>query len=539
MKFGPLPVPEALGGIIAHAVRHGALALRKGTVVTAEHVEALTRAGVSDIVVAMPEPDDLGEDEAARRIAGAAAGAGIRAEPPATGRANLFAGEAGLLLVDRARIDAINGIDEAITVATLEPMRAVAAGEMVATVKVIPFAVPESLAQAAASIAAGAVAIAPFRPLRVGVISTLLPGLKASVVAKTAEALDQRLEKLGLPPAIHHLQTLHEPAAVAGALAQSVAAGAEIAIVFGASAITDRRDVIPAAIMAAGGRIAHLGMPVDPGNLLLLGSLKATQVIGAPGCARSPRENGFDWVLQRLLAGLAVGRAEIQSMGVGGLLMEIYSRPQPRSAVFHAKAPPVAAVILAAGRSTRMGANKLLAPLEGKPVVRHVAEAALASRAGPVLVITGHDDAELRRALDGVAVTFVPNADYQEGMASSLKAGIAAVPASAAAALILLGDMPLVTPRLIDRLIDNYAAQPELKAVTPVAEGRRANPVLIARALFGEIEGLSGDVGARRVLEEAGEGVLEIMVDEDAVLLDVDTPEALARARALAARPKG
>jgi molybdenum cofactor cytidylyltransferase len=280
-------------------------------------------------------------------------------------------------------------------------------------------------------------------------------------------------------------------------------------------------------------------MPVDPGNLLLLGDLDGVPVLGAPGCARSPRENGFDWVLQRLLAGLAVGRAEIQSLGVGGLLMEIYSRPQPRSPAVHAEAPPIAAVILAAGRSTRMGANKLLAPLEGKPVVRHVAEAALACRASPVLVVTGHDEAALRQALEGLAVTFVANPHHEEGMASSLRAGIAAVPPSAAAALVLLGDMPLVTDSLIDRLIDNYAAQPELKAVTPVAEGRRANPVLIARALFGALETLTGDVGARRVLEDAGEGVLEVLVDEDAVLLDVDTPEALARARELKTRDVG
>ncbi len=123
----------------------------------------------------------------------------------------------------------------------------------------------------------------------------------------------------------------HETAPLAEALRRALAAAPDIVIVFGASAISDRRDVIPAAVEAAGGRIEHLGMPVDPGNLLLIAELGNLPVLGAPGCARSPKENGFDWVLQRLLAGLPVGRAEVVTMGVGGLLMEIKSRPQPRA----------------------------------------------------------------------------------------------------------------------------------------------------------------------------------------------------------------
>ena len=102
-------------------------------------------------------------------------------------------------------------------------------------------------------------------------------------------------------------------------------------IAFGASAITDRRDVIPAAIEAIGGRIERFGMPVDPGNLLLLAERHGMPIIGAPGCARSPKENGFDWVLQRVLAGVPIHDADIRAMGVGGLLMEIASRPQPRA----------------------------------------------------------------------------------------------------------------------------------------------------------------------------------------------------------------
>ena len=184
-------------------------------------------------------------------------------------------------------------------------------------------------------------------------------------------------------------------------------AGAELVIVFGASAIADRRDVIPAAVEAVGGEIEHFGMPVDPGNLMLIGTARGQAVLGAPGCARSPKENGFDWVLMRLLAGLPVTRADITGMGVGGLLMEIVTRPQPREEHVPESGRRVAAVLLAAGRSTRMGAvNKMLAEIGGKSLVRIAAEQAIASRAQPVIVVTGHERERVEAALKGLAGAF-------------------------------------------------------------------------------------------------------------------------------------
>ena len=195
-----------------------------------------------------------------------------------------------------------------------------------------------------------------------------------------------------------------------GALAQPridelLGGGAELVIVFGASAIADRRDVIPAALEKVGGRIEHFGMPVDPGNLLMIGSARGCAVLGAPGCARSPKENGFDWVLMRLLAKLPVPREAITGMGVGGLLMEIVTRPQPRSESTAPHEKRIAAVVLAAGRSTRMGGpNKLLAEIARRPLIRIAAEAALASRAGPVIVVAGHQRDEIAKAVAGLPV---------------------------------------------------------------------------------------------------------------------------------------
>ncbi len=334
MRFGPVALADSVGAIVAHAVRHDGLVLKKGDLVRADHLPLLEAAGIREIVVASLDAGDVGEDPAALRLAQAVAGAHVRVEDPFTGRSNLFAGCAGVLTFDASAIDAINEVDETITVASLPAFRTVVEGEMIATVKIIPFAVAGATLERALHAAQGlALTVAPFKPLRIGVVSTLLPGLKPSTIAKTLRVLETRLAPAGARIAAEE-RVNHDASALTAAI-KAMAARCDLLIVYGASAITDRRDVIPASLEAADGRIVHFGMPVDPGNLLLVGALacegREIPVLGAPGCARSPKENGFDWVLHRLLAGLPVTAADIKRLGVGGLLMEIVSRGQPRT----------------------------------------------------------------------------------------------------------------------------------------------------------------------------------------------------------------
>ncbi|HLG84883.1 MAG TPA: molybdopterin-binding/glycosyltransferase family 2 protein [Bradyrhizobium sp.] len=532
MKFGPASPREALGGVTVHTLRHGSLLLKKGTTIGAAEVEALEKAGVKDVVVVRLEPGDVSEDEAASSIANAVTGAGIHVERAFTGRANLFAARAGVLVIDRAIVDGINGIDEAITFATLPAYKPVVEGEMIATVKIIPFGVEGRLRDAAVKAAgSGALRIAPYVIKRVGVVSTLLPGLAPKVIEKTLRVTAERLAPAGAA-IIAEKRVPHEEKALSAAVKDMLAQGAELVIVFGASAIADRRDVIPAAITGIGGAIEHFGMPVDPGNLLLVGSAAGVPVLGAPGCARSPVENGFDWVLMRLLAGLKVTRAELMGLGVGGLLMEIVTRPQPRTKPETEGNRHVAAIVLAAGRSTRMGGpNKLLAELNGKKLVRIAAEQALASRASEVIVVTGHQADLVEQALTGLKVKFVRNADFAGGLASSVKAGIAAVSKDADGAVICLGDMPLIDARLIDRLVEAFDPDRGNLIVVPVAEGRRGNPVLWSRRFFSELMTLDGDIGARHLIAKHAEAVAEVTVDGESAFLDIDTPQALETAR--------
>jgi molybdenum cofactor cytidylyltransferase len=352
------------------------------------------------------------------------------------------------------------------------------------------------------------------------------------VVEKTLKITMARIAPAGAS-IIAERRVPHEQAALARALDEVLKAGAELVIVFGASAIADRRDVIPAAVEAVGGTIEHFGMPVDPGNLLLIGRLRGQAVLGAPGCARSPKENGFDWVLMRLLAGLPVSRADITGMGVGGLLMEIVTRPQPREEAQPEKGRRVAAVVLAAGRSTRMGAvNKLIAEIGGKPLVRIAAEQALASRASPVIVVTGHERERVEAALNGLPVRVVHNPDYAEGLGTSLKAGIAAVPEDADGAIICLGDMPQVSSVLIDKLIAAFDPERGALVVVPSIDGRRGNPVVWARRFFHDLMAINGDIGARHLIGSYAEAVTEVPVADDAALTDVDTPESLSAVKA-------
>jgi molybdenum cofactor cytidylyltransferase len=436
------------------------------------------------------------------------------------------------VVFDPAIVDAVNGIDESVTLATLAPYAVVAPGEMLATIKIIPYAAQEwAVARAITAATAGPIRVAPFQSKRASLISTQLPGQKASLLDKNRSGLEARLTPLG-GSLVFERRTDHAAQAVAEALNAAKAEQPDLFFVFGASAITDRRDVIPAGIVAAGGTVLHFGMPVDPGNLLLLGDLAGHPVVGLPSCARSPKVNGFDFVLQHLCADLPVTAADIMRMGVGGLLQEIPSRPQPRDVEqTNLRAPRIAALVLAAGLSSRMGSNKLLQDWRGKPLLRWTVEAALNSAANPVIVVTGNEAAKIETALRGLDVRFAHNNDFCSGLSSSLKTGIAAVPDSADGAIVLLGDMPEIDPSLIDRMIAAFSPADNRAICVAIHEHCRGNPVLWSRAFFPDIAALSGDEGAKRLLSQHEELVCDIEADSG-VLRDIDTPEALEALRA-------
>jgi len=225
-------------------------------------------------------------------------------------------------------------------------------------------------------------------------------------------------------------------------------------------------------------------------------------------------------------------------MGVGGLLKEIPERPMPRRISVPSRRPPVthsiAGLVLAAGQSRRMGVrNKLLAEIDGVAMVRRVAEAVVASKADPVLVVTGHEGDRVRGALEGLAVEFVDNPDFEEGISASLRHGLAALPQDCDGVLVCLGDMPRVDAAMLDKLIAAFAPEAGKDICVPVHQGKRGNPVLWGKRHFTEMRDVAGDVGAKHLIGRNADAVQEVAIDQDGVLIDVDSPDALA---ALSAR---
>jgi molybdenum cofactor cytidylyltransferase len=528
MRFGPVAPEEAEGAVLAHSLSVGGLRLKKGRVLSAADAAALAAAGVAEVTVARLDSGDVSEDAAAVAVAEALApepaALGLARSAPFTGRVNLFAEAAGVLRVDAAAVAALNAVDPGVTLATLPDWARVTARQMVATIKVIPYGIEAARVPAAAAAGAGALRVHCFRPGTASLILTRTPGFKESLLEKGAGAVAARVEALGwamAPP----VTVAHEIAAVAAAIR---AANGDMVLILGGSATSDAADVAPAGLVVAGGRLVRFGMPVDPGNLLFVGEIDGRPVVGLPGSARSPAPHGVDWVLERLAAGLPVGDAEIAAMGVGGLLKEIPARPQPRSR--RPEAPGrarVAALVLAAGAARRMrGRDKLLEEVGGRPVLRAVAEAAGASRADEVVVVLPPGATARRAALDGLAVGVVEAPDWAEGMAASLRAGLAEVAGRADAVVVLLADMPETGAREIDRLIAAFDPEQGREIARAVsADGTPGHPVLFGRRFFETLAGLRGDRGAREVLSEAAEFVTEVPTPGRAALVDLDTPE--------------
>ena len=535
MKFGPVPLAAAEGAFLAHAVQAGEVRYKKGTRLGAPEIEALQAAGIGEVIVARIEDGDVAEDVAAASLAATAGHPSVRIASPSTGRVNIHAEADGLFVVDRQAIDAINRVDPSITFATLAEFAPVGRGQMVATVKIIPFAVPSAKldsAIAAASASHLLLKVAQWTAKPVGLVATQLPSLKAEVMDKTARILQVRLARSG-STLMKEVRVPHNEDAVADAIKELVSEGAELIVVFGASAVVDPYDVIPEGIRRSGGEVSQVGMPVDPGNLLVLGKLGDVPVIGAPGCARSPKENGFDWVLDRILCGIDIKPADFAGMGVGGLLMEIETRPRPRDTGAVKRQPKLDAILLAAGSSSRMGgSHKLRAMFDGEPLIRRSARVLSSGGARSVTVVLGHEAERMAAILAGFDWNIIVNPDHAEGLASSLRAGISSLPNNSDGALIHLADMPGVTPEALQAMTRAFNRSGGQAIVRATHGGKRGNPVILPRSVYPQVARLTGDTGARAIVEGFAGQVIDVEIGE-AASLDVDTPEAVKAAGGL------
>ncbi|MEM7116242.1 MAG: molybdopterin-binding protein [Chloroflexota bacterium] len=338
MKFGPVPTTEAAGKILGHniAAPSGRRAFRKGHALTSDDITQLLAIGRTIVYVAEIEPDDVDENEAAKRIATAVAGGNLTLSRAVTGRVNLHAAKLGVLRVDAARLAQVNAC-AGTTLATLLSQTAVFPEKMVGTVKILPYAIPESTVQAVEAIATTPlIHITPLLPRRASLILSGSPSTRERILKGFDKPLRGRLETLG--SSVHSvdfvpLEDEQGEIGLARLLQQRRQENVDLIILAGETAVMDRHDIQPRAIERAGGHIECFGAPVDPGNLLVIAYLDGVPIMGAPGCARSPKPNIVDWVLPRLLAGDHLTHADIFALGHGGLLEDVAERPSPRRKV--------------------------------------------------------------------------------------------------------------------------------------------------------------------------------------------------------------
>jgi len=533
MIFGEVPVDDAEGAILAHTVRAETLTLKKGVTLSADDVRALAAAGIKALMVARIELGDVMENEVAGAVAAHLAGDGVDVMTPVTGRCNLHARLGGVVTINAATIDALNGSRDGVVTGTVMPFEVVEPGRALATIKVIPYAVPKARLEALGDLAGGAPAISvhPFRPRRVGLVLSRVAGNKESLLDKAHAVIVARLETYA-SQLIEEARTDHDVAAIASAITDMRTKGADLILILGGASTSDRGDVVPAAIEAAGGEIDLFGVPVDPGNLFVSARLGDVPVLGLPGCARSPQSNGVDLILPRVLADLDVSPGVLLGMGVGGLLKDVPDRMEPREhhpqQSSSAASGGVAAVVLAGGASKRMGkTNKLLAKVDGTALVRRVVMVAAQSDAGEIIVVTGHEADLVRDTLSGLDVRFVHNPQYPDGLSTSLRAGIGAVSETINGAVVMLGDMPRVTDGTVNALIAQFHRENDAAICQPTYQGRPGNPVLWPREFFPEILDVWGDTGAKQLLERYAARVLTVEAADDGIHFDIDTPKDL------------
>ena len=529
MQLAEFVTADCQGLVLAHRQNFANGSIAKGTLLTADHLAEIGAAGIATLVCARPDAGDVHEDEAAARLAKLLAPENLDFTMAATGRVNVKVPRQGLVRYERALIRAINEIDERITFALVQHNQLLARGQMAATLKIIPFFVPDSSLRQIENLLAGAPAFGfyPLKSALVALIQTRIPGQADRLFAGTKKVTGDRLAVLGSEVMASPV-CAHNKTDVARQIQDCMAGGADIILLCGGSAIIDRQDELPQAVIEAGGQVIQLGLAVDPGNLLMFAKIGNVPVIGMPGCARSPKLNGLDWVLQLVLADVDMTRSEFADMGAGGLLMEIASRPLPRAIATKPHQPDrLVGIVLAAGQSSRMEPdNKLLAEFSGKPMVRHVTEVMLDAGLDEMTVVIGHQADQVAAALAGLPIHLLFNADFAAGQGHSVAAGVGALDGTVTDVLIALGDMPLISAEMLQNLVTSHLAcdDHQRRITLPSYDGKRGNPVIWGGAFFPELKHLRGDAGGRQVLEDHLAAHNPVEISSSAIFRDIDTP---------------
>lgn len=539
------PTKAAVGEFLAHTLKTPQGVIKKGRQLQQQDINRLIAAGIEQIQIIRLSTGDLHENSAAIRLANEIKNRDLLIDQAEAGRCNLIASQRGLLQLDEAVIHDLNSLHESITLATLPHWSVVEQGQVVACIKIIPFAVDAALCDQWITRLdeAAPVKVQPFNALPVALLRTHSHETSIQTGDKFEQLTARRLAYYGCV-LTETEQCLHSEAAITKKL-ETLKSRCNLILLAGHSVTLDREDVVPRALQQAGGKILRFGLPVEPGNMLLYGTLDNTTLINLPGCAKSPALNGLDLLLPRLAAGIPFTQDDLSQLGIGGLLRHQRGeftqqslRPVAKNILptESAKQLNITALVLAAGRSKRMGCNKLLIPLNGRPMIQHTLDALSGDAISSITLVTGHQPEQLNNALHNHSLfpqlRIIQNPDYANGLASSLRLGLKHLPANRDGLLVMLGDLPQLTPELIEQLLARFRELNGEKIIMPCYQGKRGNPRLWPARLIPLMSLAQGDRGADFLIRQNPSWVEEIVVDDPAVIHDFDTPEAVAQWKA-------
>ena len=531
MKIESLAPQKSIGSVLAQTYNLPGKTVSKGTLITKEIVAYFRTGNVQIILCAVPEEGDIHEDEAAEAISSAIDKNHIYAEKASTGRVNFKSQSLCLVRYERDLIKEVNLVDESIAFSIVEHNQLLAKNDLIATLKIIPFFTQKKYVDQVISILAKNELFKThsLNKKEVSLIQTSFEWQKKSIFKATSNVTRNRLEALDCSLNEEKL-ICHDYEVLRSEIKSCIESGIDILLLSGASAIIDRSDYIPKAILSEGGEIIQYGLAVDPGNLLLVAKIGKTTIIGMPGCARSPKLNGFDWVLQLLMADIPVVKEELAEMGAGGLLMEIASRPLPRALAksVNKREKKIMGVILAAGNSTRMGKdNKLLKNIDGVPLIRNIALEITKSDLDSCSIVLGYQSDKVADVIKDLNINLILNPLWKEGQASSLKAALNSLTSSYSDLLIMLGDLPGIKSGHINRIIEEHLSSENRssKITIPSFKGETGNPVIWGKSFFHDLSNLEGDVGGRVLFSQHPAAINLIEMDDPSVVTDTDTPE--------------
>lgn len=518
MKFEERKLADCLGWQLAHSVTCGSKKFAKTTLVDQHKLALFQSAGIQALQVFKLDPGDLDEDQAAAKAAQLISGDCLAIQIAGRGRANVVSDKNGVFLPETA-IDDLNALDDAFSAASKRAFTKVSKGDLVATIKLVPYGIASSLLDRFS-------AVKKMRVTEFEKFSAELLIGGSPLQEKTKAVLVNRLQAVG-GELVATKEVEHAVSAYARAIRKSEA---DLILMLGVSAISDSHDVLPESVRKAGGQIIKVGLPTDPGNLLMLAKLGKQTIIGLPGCARSPALNGFDWVLERFAARLPLDAEVLAGMGTGGLLKEPSDRSVPRR---KPRTPidtvtSVSALLLAAGRSSRSGtSHKLLSKVDDRTVVEHSATVINDAGIHSVTVVTGDSSDKIEALFSSATLKFIHNPQFADGMGTSLAVGVQQLDDSVEFALVYLGDMPFVQSSTIKALLQAASGGSASAIYIPTFNGKRGHPVLWGKNHFGALRQLSGDVGGREIIRENNEKIVEVEVNDPGILIDLDTPEML------------